>query len=162
MVCDLIATEALAGIETSRSPEWLLSRYSPAAPGSPSYVIRPSPEFTSTDDPVTLRMLTLPLTEWTSRWLLRMSVKVTGPLRVFTWRWASTDTGHFDGCTRGFQDYIAMQPLRMKGSVERSQADGLIGGYQHCVIHQAASLAARRRPKLDAITMLLVEERNWI
>ena len=50
----LISTKASAGIETSRSPEWLVRAYSPATPGSPSYVIRPPPEFTSTDDPVTL------------------------------------------------------------------------------------------------------------
>src|SRR6202162_471556 len=85
----LISTQALAGIETSRSPVWLVSRYSPTRPGSPSYVIRPPPEFTSTDGPVTLRRLTLPRTEWMSTWLLRMSVKVIGPLRVFTCRWAS-------------------------------------------------------------------------
>lgn len=33
---DLISTRELAGIETSKSPEWLVSKYSPAEPGSPS------------------------------------------------------------------------------------------------------------------------------
>src|SRR5215469_11594998 len=48
--CASISIGIFAGIDTSRSPEWLLNEYSPSCPGSPLYVFRPPPVVMSAHD----------------------------------------------------------------------------------------------------------------
>lgn len=68
-----------------------------------------------------------------------------------------TDFSHSYRCSHGFQDYVAVQTLRVNGAVGRSQADESVRWHQDREIHEAGPLAARDRPQLDAITMLLMD-----